>query len=1772
MPYKFSRLKNGYLLLIIFAVFSLVLFASKIIFSDNTDKLETIEEKSVGDINETMDYPFEIHWDDTGVENSRPSSITYNLYNILDENTIVSTVTLNTSNADSNDSNKWNGVFTNIRKYNDDETEAEYIIKQQEISNYIQEYDLKDFKSLCVEFGDVILSKGNERIDFGKIVNNIQKMSNTHYTSEDLSNNNIYISGNKIYFIDCIYNSNYGYCTEDRNNAKLNIKRIYPSMKEDINEYDRSTSYLNRLENYTLEDYPQEMSTPVASYTWNPINTNFKGANIIINVNVNQTTSITFDKYWEDVGYESYRPDSSTFYLYQKNTDTLVATTVLTSENHVSNSTAHWQGTFNNVKKYDNLGRKIEYVVREKEIPNYVHSYDSNEGIVIKFNEQTDVAYYTALKVYYKIGSTYHSINIESESGISNDLDNKELVLTPTVPYIGGTSQYSSLDQVISYSDSKVLQELVGNEYPESSHPLPVGEMNAWHYKKTISSHTNEFVMIYRGDSWGNTFGLLIDDIYNYGNETIVTSTINLTNITIQKEWQDQGHENERPTSANMDIINPYSNQVVKTIDITSNDSINDYNWKKTVEVPKYTSEGKEIEYMVRENNTNNKYLAIYDNPNHQGLAITFSDDSDMSVKILFNSPPNRKIRHFGHDFDKSYNDTIKGHTIVVPTNYVTIAFYYNPTGYSGSFGSKLKIVNIEPANFQNVYTEYSTPSGESLLKENATYDQYLDIDDYSLANGYYYWNYEWKGSLSPIKNGTKVINKYNSQSVPFTKEYDDAGRENERPEKIRVNLYDIQDENKIVATKEVLLSDINIETNTIYSSFTIIPIYRADGSKIEYLIKEEALDDYRTVYDMKQKNGYCVVLRDDIAYTGSEYIYFYTRDENISYRISKSSLTHTYPNSFYPNNMIDKKICFGTNKDNFYMYESKQIIKDIYPTYQDSYEYYEISGNSSENPTHEEITLEEYNNLSQNTYHYLHYTWKGHANTFIGSDKIININKRTNINFVKKWEDVGFEDGRPDSITFNLYNELDENTVIATKTLTKNNQDTNNPNVWNGTFEKVLKYNEDGSIIKYIVKEEVLDKYKTEYDTEYNAICLTFGDNVFNGNDNQYVSFYIRKKSDLTKYYMLQNTNNPLFYRSDLINREICLPVFGDKPDFYIVNQTPNLDIRSIRKGHQDEFNYNLNIYSTSFNYNLAEYTNNGSLPNITDYKTIHYTWIDDDFYGKPIITNIGNMREEGYIKEFNDEGYEYNRPKEIVFGLYEENDPVPKEMMTLNTSTCINNRCNIEFKNVKDKDSDGNPISYTIKEISDYGYTVTYEDGKVINTANPIDVRFIKENPEGEQITGAKLVIYNKSGDKIKEFISSDEVTTIKLLPSEYVIKEEEVPAGYQKCEDIHIMVNGDGTITHDNNPVEVVKIVNEHTYNIKVSKTIKWEVSNDFKFEISLTNYEGTLSYTGDREGLLEFNNGKATFKLGANESITIREIPANLEYEIKELEEDFITKVIGNSKGTLTGNKEVEFNNEPLIIPIDVKFIKENLEGKVLRGATIGIYDKTGDKIEEFISGSREKELKLLVGEYEVKELVAPEGYERSKDIHIKVNRDGTIEQDGNKVEIVKIINEPIKETYNITLKKTIKGNENRDFTFEITIVGFNGSLSYTGDREGTLEFTNNKATVKVGTGQTITINNIPVNSKYTVNEIDEGYLTTIVGDKEGILNRNETIEFINTPKEIPGNGEAPIPEEKTVPTPITGIFNILSYIAGAILLILSIFLIVYAKKQVKKREL
>ena len=218
-----NYLKISRLLLII----GVVLFSAYLYYPVNK-----INEVKLGDINtsEIIDYPFEIVWEDKDYENNRPSSITYNLYNVLDENTIVSTVTLTPANVDANDSNKWNGVFNNVPNYNQDESYAEYIIKQQEINDYSQRYSKKDYDALCVEFGNNVFNGNNYSISF------IYNRGYDHYYLINNENNS------KYFYRDQLQNKTVCIPISTRKDqyqseiqirgstANLDIKNIYPTV------------------------------------------------------------------------------------------------------------------------------------------------------------------------------------------------------------------------------------------------------------------------------------------------------------------------------------------------------------------------------------------------------------------------------------------------------------------------------------------------------------------------------------------------------------------------------------------------------------------------------------------------------------------------------------------------------------------------------------------------------------------------------------------------------------------------------------------------------------------------------------------------------------------------------------------------------------------------------------------------------------------------------------------------------------------------------------------------------------------------------------------------------------------------------------------------------------------------------------------------------------------------------------------------------------------------------------------------------------------------------------------------------------------------------------------------------------------------------------------------------------------------------------------------------------------------------------------------------
>jgi len=1324
------------------------------------------------DINETMNYSFEVNWNDE--DSNRPSSVTYNLYNVLDENTVISTVTLTDSNIDSNDVNKWKGTFNNVRKYNDDESFATYIIKQQEIPNYVQHYNLDKVDTLCIKFGNNVFNGDTTKsIKFIGTIKYIRYSTGWHYDTWDhYYVNNNRTNGTEFYYEDlanktiCVYSMMGEKAIYIEGKEKnLDIEDIYyADRKYDYDEFepvydlnDWTTYHIDEYDQYVDKDYPNNPKSEMNRYVLDNHYGNFPGANII--TNNYKKINFKFDAYWEDEGKENNRPSSAEYYLYRKdNQNDIVKTVTLTNANADSNDSYHWIGYFNDVDGYNEDGSPIEYVVRQKDLANYINSYDSNEGYSITFNDESIVGHYDALSIhfydpinnkwrYFKVEEYYDGIGEMMFGKTFNIKFDRNYSFAPDeyYEYSGGVPYQRENPSLILYNTHQT-EYFVGSNYPESHHPLTIYECFDYEYRYSLSNHTPRMALFYNGASWSGQYGLKFDSIKTLGNENIVTSRYNAKDLEISKKWEDNGHESERPTSTTIDIYDAkHPNKIVKTVEIKNTDKVDNYTWKKKITgLPAYDKDLQEIEYLIVERTTNG-YKAIYDfDDYYNALAVTFGDNISLydTYMLYPSTDPHegevyRKAMFAGSSLGYSSDhywdgwDSVTNRTVYVPLREFIFLFESRATNYRFNI-TDITLVHIDGFDEyfygDNILSKWSYIDHASLgahLLSDTTYENYPLLDFDVIGNKMLYFRYKWNGSTVPKKNANIIINKYD-----------------------------------------------------------------------------------KTTYD-----------------------------------------------------------------------------------------------------------------------------------------------------FQKVWDDVGKEDGRPESVKYSIYNEKDLNTVVKTMNLTSANENPNNHYEWNGIFKNIPKYNNDGSIAKYVVKEEKLDKYKAEHEKEFDSICVKFGNDVFGGDDTRKLNFYVRNKDDLTYIYKLRNENaqpgnDPAnFYLSDLKNNEVCLPLVDGYNDFYLVSDfereeityyiygnpyyemVKHSDLRDIdivdiyRKNTNNTYHYELGDDGTLkgylYNLKMLDFNNNTELPKATEEdQHIHYTWIGDNFSGRTIIINHANMRDEGYIKEFNDTGYEYNRPKNVVFGLFTEDDALPKSITILNTDDCINNKCEINFENIQDKDSNGNPISYTIREMSDYGYDVTYDGDKVINTANPKKVKIVKEDDSGKAIKGAKLTIYNKDGDELKTITTNGKTIELSLLPSEYTIKETETPKGYERCEEINITVNSDGTIKQNGNIVDVVKVVNvpiKEYYNITLKKTMDTKDKKEFTFNITITDFNGTLNYTGDKKGTIEFINGKGSIKLSANQSITINNIEANSKYEIVEQNSDYILTIKGENKGTLNKNINVEFINKPKVIP-------------------------------------------------------------------------------------------------------------------------------------------------------------------------------------------------------------------------------------------------------------
>ncbi len=244
-------------------------------------------------------------------------------------------------------------------------------------------------------------------------------------------------------------------------------------------------------------------------------------------------------------------------------------------------------------------------------------------------------------------------------------------------------------------------------------------------------------------------------------------------------------------------------------------------------------------------------------------------------------------------------------------------------------------------------------------------------------------------------------------------------------------------------------------------------------------------------------------------------------------------------------------------------------------------------------------------------------------------------------------------------------------------------------------------------------------------------------------------------------------------------------------------------------------------------------------------------------------------------YVIEFNDEGYEYNRPESMKIGLYEDNNDTPIIINTLEKNRCRRKVCNITFQNVRENDDNGNPIHYIVREIGDYGYNVTYQETRIINDVNMKDVNIDLFDKDNNRIVDSVIAVIDSSGKEILTTTTSVKTSTIKLLRGQYTLTEKNSPKGYKRFKDIKFTLLDDGTLKIDGS-IKNRFTITKDDLNIKINLVNEYnEVIPDIKIEL-VNLYDGNIT--------------KTTFS-NTNDINVNKELDVDGEYKLTQLKEAF-----------------------------------------------------------------------------------------------------------------------------------------------------------------------------------------------------------------------------------------------------------------------------------------
>ena len=595
----------------------------------------------------------------------------------------------------------------------------------------------------------------------------------------------------------------------------------------------------------------------------------------LVNTHTPKPVTISVTKVWEDEGNRYNHPEKVTVKLTGKVGDDIVYPL---TEEETKNATMevteknNWTGKFENLPEYYK-GSIITYSIDEDDVKDYSKEITGSVtgGFTITNTYAPETQDITVTKKWddksNQDGKRPESITINLYDGINEEPVDTQIIETPegnpnTWTYTFENQPVYANGEEIKYSIEEVLPE----GYEDIYEPIP-GDgytITNKHTPATVSyivekiwddSDNNDgirpdyiTVRLYRNEektaidtqkitkenNWTYTF----TDLPKYAAGKEITYTIVEDEVMGYTPSKDEAINEKDPNETKVTFTNTHQKE---TKDITVTKTWKDNNNQdgirpESIIVRVFDANGELVRTKTIE--------APEGNPNTWTYTFTGLDKYLKGVEIVYTIQEERVL---------GYETKIEGYNIInthtpETTEYKVTKIWEDSDNNDGIRPSKVK-VNLK-ANGVVIKTEYLTE------KDNWEYT-FTDLPKFSNGDEIVYTitEDEVEGYESDIEEntlnkddidtpGAVITNTHEKEQaeIVINKVWDDENdKREERPESIRVNIYD--DQNELVET--VVITEEDDWTLAIEG----LDKYR-NGKEIKYTLKEEKVENYVTFYD----------------------------------------------------------------------------------------------------------------------------------------------------------------------------------------------------------------------------------------------------------------------------------------------------------------------------------------------------------------------------------------------------------------------------------------------------------------------------------------------------------------------------------------------------------------------------------------------------------------------------------------------------------------------------------------------------------------------------------------------------------------------------------------------------------------------------------------------------------------------------------------------------------------------------------------------------------